>query len=579
MVLKGKAVSRGVALGPVLRYAPFQPVLTKELLPAGGAEAALAAYRAARAAAQKELDGLERRLASADPEQAKIMAAHRDILLDPAMDEEITDLVNYDGVSPDAAADQVFRTYAGILRGSDNPLMRERAADLLDVLNRLLRCWAGAPERDLSRLDRPVIVVADDLYPSDTAAIDRKNVLGIITQTGGSTSHTAIIARGYGIPAILGVPNAMEALEDGQKVVLDGETGEIIADPSEAEEAAYRRKSERVAAALRDLDAFLDAEPVTRDGVRVQVRLNVAAAGERELSSAEHVDGCGLFRTEFLYLNREQLPGEEEQYLAYRKVLERFGDKPVILRTMDIGGDKQFPGSEELREDNPFLGLRGLRLSLERPELFRVQARAILRASVHGNMKVMMPMVGSLEEYRQAKAVFAGEMDALDREGIPWDRDLRLGIMIEVPSIALIADLAAQEVDFASVGTNDLTQYLCAADRVSPSVRAYYKEYHPAVFRTLAYLARAFRDAGRELSICGELGGDPLAIPALVGLGIRQLSMGAASVPAAKRVIRSLDLPAAERLAEEVLHQKTQEDVRACLERFASGLAGQEKEA
>ena len=574
MELRGNAVSRGIAVGQILRYVPFQPQLASQPLQSHQVSAALAAYDQAKARAQAELEGLAAALEAGEAEQAKVVKAHRDILLDPAMEEEIRDLVTGKLLSPDAAAAQVYDTYAQVLGRSKNPRMRERASDLADVKNRLLRCWAGVPERRLSRLDRPVIVAADDLYPSDTAALDRTHVLGIVTQVGGATSHTAIIARSYGIPAVLGVAGLMEQVEDGQLVVLDGEEGKLLTAPTRAQQAAYQARGREVAAELAETAAWLDAKPVTRDGTRVQIHLNVASADARELSGASCADGCGLFRTEFLYLKGDRPPDEEAQYQAYRRVLSAFAGRPVILRTMDIGGDKQMPGLELPMERNPFLGLRGLRLSLDRPALFRTQLRAALRASAHGRLKLMFPMVGGLEELRTARAAVAAAGAELDREGLPWDHELEVGIMVEIPSIAEIADLAVAEVDFASVGTNDLTQYLCAADRMEPGVSAYYQSYHPALFRVLARLAQTFRAAGKELSVCGELGGDPLALPALVGMGIRKLSMGLAAIPAAKRTLSRLDLPGAEQLAERICRCGTDAEIRAALREFAARAAG-----
>lgn len=574
MQLQGNAVSRGIAVGRILRHIPFQPELTALPLQPHQVAGALEAYDRAKAMARRELEELAAGLAGTEQEQAKVITAHRDILLDPAMEEEIRTLVSRQLLSPDTAAAQVYDTYAQVLGRSKNPRMRERASDLEDVKKRLLRCWAGVPESRLSHLEQPVIVAADDLYPSDTAALDREHVLGIVTQVGGATSHTAIIARSYGIPAVLGVAGVMDQVEDGQLVVLDGEEGRLLTAPTPAQAEEYRARARQVAAQLAETAAWLDAKPVTRDGVRVQVHLNVASADARELSGVPWADGCGLFRTEFLYLKGDRPPDEESQYQAYCRVLAAFGDRPVILRTMDIGGDKQMPGLDLPKERNPFLGLRGLRLSLDRPELFRTQLRAALRASVRGRLKLMFPMVGGLEELRAARAALAAAGAELDREGLPWDHAMEVGIMVEVPSIAILAELAADEVDFVSVGTNDLTQYLCAADRMEPGVSAYYQSYHPALFRVLARLAQTFRAAGKEISVCGELGGDPLAIPALVGMGIRKLSMGLAAVPAAKRAIASLDLPGAERLAEELCRCRTQEEIRGRLTAFAARTTG-----
>lgn len=569
--LFGRPVSRGVVIGEVLRYEPFQARLSETALAADAVEQALSDYCGARERARAELDGLEARLTAADPDKAGIMAAHREILLDPAMDEEIQALVRDELLSPDVAVARTFDLYAAVLGSSENERMKERASDLLDVKNRLLRCWAGEPERNLSALPKPVIVVADDLYPSDTATIDRANVLGIITQIGGGTSHTAIIARSYEIPAVLGVSGAMARLSSGDVIVLDAVKGEIVTAPTAGELEAYAQKAGQVRAQLEEERAYLSAQPVTRDGTRIKISLNVASANDYELSGAEHTDGCGLFRTEFLFLNGQRLPSEEEQYEAYQKVLKAFPDKPVILRTMDIGGDKQSPGLVLPKEENPFLGIRGLRLSLEYMDVFRTQVRAALRASAHGSLKVMMPMAGSLDEVRRGRAVFGEEAARLEAQGVPYCRSLEIGVMVEVPSIALIADLIVDEVDFISVGTNDLTQYLCAADRMNPAVKPYYQDYHPAIFRILGYLARVFGAAGKYVGVCGELAGDPLAIPALAGLGIRALSMGRASVAGAKRVLCSLDMASAQALGAEIQTLKTEEEIRKRLTAFAEG--------
>ena len=568
MKLTGKPVSRGIVLGRVLKYRPFVPSVSDAPISTEDVEAAWASYGKTVELARQELDCLEARLLADSPDKAKIVAAHREILQDPAMDEEIRGLIGA-RTPPDAAIERVYGSFIELLGRSKNEMMRERASDLVDVKNRLLRCWAGEPERNLARLEQPVIVVADDLYPSDTVSMDRSKVLGIITQVGGATSHTAIIARSYEIPAVLGVPGALAALEDGAEIVLDAVKGEIVLCPTGEECAAYAAAAEQVRENLRETAAYLDAEPVTLDGVRAEVRLNVAAANDFELSGAAHADGCGLFRTEFLYLEGDRLPGEEEQYQIYKRVLLAFGEKPVVLRTLDVGGDKQLACLELPHESNPFLGVRGLRLCLAHEALLRTQVRAALRASVHGSLRVMLPMVGALDEVRAAKAIFREEGEALSAAGIPWNPSMPVGIMVEVPSIALIADLAADEVDFVSVGTNDLCQYLTASDRMNPSVKPYHQDYHPAMFRALGYIARSFQAAGKPVSVCGELGGDPLAIPALLGLGIQKLSMSRASLAGAKRVIRSIRMEDAQALAQRVQSLKTEGEIKACLTEFA----------
>ena len=362
----------------------------------------------------------------------------------------------------------------------------------------------------------------------------------------------------------------MDALADGQFIVLDAVEGRVIPNPTEEEITRYSQQAAQLQAELQITKAYRDKLPVTLDGHRVEVHLNVAAATEQELAGAAFADGCGLFRTEFLYTSSQGLPDETQQFQIYKKVLTAFGDKPVTLRTMDIGGDKQVPCLDLPKESNPFLGVRGLRLSLSKPELFRTQIRAALRASAHGKLQIMMPMVGALDEVYAAKAIIQAEGEKLDAQGIPWDHAVPIGIMVEIPSIALIADRVAEEVDFVSVGTNDLIQYLCAADRMNPGVRPYYQEYHPGLFRLLDILSQTFQAAGKPLSICGELGSDPLAIPALIGLGIRKLSMGASAIAGAKRVIRNLALAQAQALAQDILPMKTAGAIQDRLTAFSN---------
>ncbi len=569
MQLKGKAVSSGIVIGEVLLYKPFIPTLESENTKIDNIEAALKAYRETLSVAESEMEQIEAKLINTDPDKAQIIGAHKAILQDPALDEEVVDLISNSLMSPDAAVNFVFNNYITVLGNSKNAMMRERASDLRDVKNRILRCWAGEKELNLSSLDKKVIVVADDLFPSDTVSLDKNNVLGIITQVGGPTSHTAIIAKSYKIPAILGVEGAMENLKDGKTIILDAVSGKIFDDPSVGEIDEYTQKAEEFAAKMAEITKYVSTTPFTKDNVRIDVLLNVAAANDHELSGVSYSDGCGLFRTEFLFLNSDHLPSEDEQYKVYRKVLEAFGDKPVVLRTLDIGGDKQLPSLELPKEDNPFLGIRGIRLCLEKPELFKTQIRAALRASVHGNLRIMMPMVGSLDEVRSAKNFISEQGRALDQENIPWDKNLEIGIMIEVPSIALIVDLIVDEVDFVSIGTNDLCQYLTAADRMNPEVKPYHQEYHPAMFRTIGYIAKTFNQAGKPASVCGEMAGDPLAIPALVGLGISKLSMGLASIAGGKKTIQSFSLEDAKQLAIDIQNVKTETEVKNLLTQFS----------
>jgi phosphotransferase system enzyme I (PtsI) len=429
-----------------------------------------------------------------------------------------------------------------------------------DVCTRLLRNCAGIREQSLSVLPKPVIVFAHDLFPSDTASLDREKVLAIVTEVGGPTSHTAIIARSYEIPALLGVPEVLTAVSDGDRVIVDAVEGRLITQPEEEQVGIYQKKRAEFAEHAARTKKYIGIDPVTADGEKIEVELNIGSASVTELQGSKYTTGVGLFRTEFLYMGRETLPSEEEQYTIYRKVLTKFGDRPVTLRTLDIGGDKKLESMELPKEDNPFLGNRALRLCLSHRDLFKTQLRAALRAGTVGNLWIMFPMVGSLDDIRNAKQVLKEVRDDLDRENIPYGKNIKIGIMIEIPSIAMMADLAVKEVDFASIGTNDLCQYLTASDRLNPAVSSYYQSYHPAMFRLIRYVAEEFGKAGKPLCVCGELGGDRLAMPVLLGFGIRRISMGLASVAEVKKIISGLTISRAEKLSEQVCRVETAGD-------------------
>ena len=547
---KGNPVSEGIAVGKVYLYQPYVPKAAEGEITEAEVPQAIARYEAMLEGAKKELEAIRRRLEEAgDGDKAKIFTAHQDILFDVAMDEEIRDKISYDLLSPEWTVHKVYEKFMKMLGKAKDPLIRERVADLRDVKNRLLRVAAGVPEKNLAALAEPVVVVARDLLPSDTATLDRKNVLAIVTEVGGATSHSAIIARSYEIPALLGVPEATEKLSHGQEAAVDALEGVLIAGPSPEQKAEFSARREAFLARRAQEKKFLAVEPRMADGTVVPVHLNVGSAGSQELAAEKYTDGVGLFRTEFVYMGREQLPTEEEQYEIYKKVLAAFGDRPVTLRTLDIGGDKKLPCMELPVEENPFLGNRALRLCFSMPEVFLTQLRAALRASVHGNLWLMFPMVGSLDDIRRAKEYLEKAKAQLDERGVPYSPDVKVGIMVEIPSIALVADLAAKEVDFASIGTNDLTQYSIAVDRMNPALGEYYQNYHPALFRLIGYVVSSFAKEGKPVSVCGEMGGDPLAAAVLVGLGMSKLSMGAASVARIKKLLSGLTMEKAKELA------------------------------
>ena len=566
MMYNGNPVSAGIATGPAYLYTPFKPVVEKKEIDEAQVPQALAQYEDVKGKARAELDAIRDKLEKDDPEKAKIFIAHQDILEDPAMDEEIREVIEEDQLSPESAIAKVYDKFARLLSKAEDDLIRERVADINDVKNRLLRIWFGVPEKNLSTLERPVVVVAHDLFPSDTATLDRSKVLAIVTEIGGATSHSAIIARSYEIPALLGVPGVMDLLTDGETVVVDAVEGKLFTQADDATLDLYAKKREEYLVKAADLKKYRNVKPVTKDGVHIAVHLNIGSAEDKDLAGQDCADGVGLFRSEFLYMGRPELPSEEEQVAIYTKALDTFGaDRPVTLRTLDIGGDKKLDSMELPVEDNPFLGLRALRLCFAHPDVFKTQLRAALRAGTHGALWIMFPMVGSMDDIRRAKGMVNEVKKELDAEGVPYGDHVKIGIMIEIPSIAMISDIAAKEVDFASIGTNDLCQYLTAVDRLNPTVSSYYQTYHPAMFRLIGQVVRDFNEAGKPVSVCGEMGGDPLSAAVLIGLGFRKLSMGVASVPSIKKLITGLTIPRAEALARTVVDMSSAEEVEKYL--------------
>ncbi|MDF1494536.1 phosphoenolpyruvate--protein phosphotransferase [Caproiciproducens sp. CPB-2] len=550
MMYKGNPVSEGIAVGETFHYIPFVPTIVPGKLVHGKTDTALQKYETARAAAKAELETVVGNLSRNDSQKAKIFQAHLDILFDAVMGGEIRDEICTQHSAPDWAIEKTYEKYICCIGQSGDQLIRERTADLRDVKNRLLRCMQGLPEQNLSTLERPIILVTHDLLPSDTATLDRERVLAIVTEVGGSTSHSAIIARSYKIPALLGMENAMALLPSGKTIIVDAVEGQVITSPSAEEIAFYEREKTEFAVKIEKVRTYLTAQPVTADGIAVKVELNIESADAQELEGGRYTDGVGLFRTEFLYMGKDRLPTEEEQLAVYKKVLTEFGRRPVVIRTLDIGGDKKLECLNLPQEENPSLGNRALRLCLQKPEIFLTQLRACLRASVYGNLWLMFPMISSMDDIHRAKDMLESAKARLDKQGFAYSPDIKIGIMVEIPSIALIADMAAKEVDFASIGTNDLTQYATAVDRMNPAVHEYYQPYHPALFRLIGYVAEQFEKYNKPVGVCGELAGDKLGASVLIGLGIRRLSMGSASIAQTKKLICHLTLEKAHILAE-----------------------------
>jgi len=562
-ILKGNPVSRGIALAKVYIYKAFKADVHESYFEAGQEALKFKQFTDALAAAETELDAIVASLSVESPEKAKIFTAHIEILNDEEVAEEVKDMIFSSRAMPDYAVDMVFTEFAILLEKARDPLIAARAADLRDVRNRVLRILKGEKEHNLSNLREKVIVVAHDLLPSDTATLDRAHVMGIVTEVGGATSHTAIIARSYKIPAVLGVSDATEIMKNGEMVILDALKGQVMLEPERATISDYEVKLEEFLKSEKLTAEYLDRIPLVASGERFSVGLNIGTTEPDE--GFKYVDFIGLFRTEFLYMESEHMPTEDEQFAAYRKVLANAMGNPVTLRTLDIGGDKSLRYLVLPKEDNPFLGNRALRLCLDMPELFKTQLRAALRASAFGPMQIMFPMVGTIDDIRAAKAAVQEAKAELLAEGIPFDEKINIGIMIEIPSIAMIADFAAEETDFASVGTNDLTQYLHAVDRMNQKIADYYQSSSPAMFRILGKIFEEYNDAGKPVSVCGELAGEPLAAIVLFGLGLRKFSMNASNIAHVKRVLSLFTLAETEEIAENVMNMKTQDEVEAYL--------------
>ncbi len=558
----GLAASPGIALGPVLQYRPKLPAIPRETDKDSGAE--WQRLQTAVQTAIAELETLQQQTEQqVGAQEAAIFEAHQLIIQDPDLQTAVKNRLEQDKINAEAAwADAVEET-AVSFQNLDDPYFQARAVDVRDVGHRVLRHLLGAELPDL-QAERPYILVAVDLTPSDTAQLNPKQVLGICTELGGTTAHSAILARALGIPAVVGVGNQLAKIEDGAILGMDGRTGQLWVDPSEDQVATLRQAQADWLAEQQAAKAASQALACTADDIRIEVAANIGGPNDVEVALSYGAEGVGLFRTEFLFLDRAEAPSEDEQLAAYRQVVAglgtqgNLGNRPLIIRTLDVGGDKPLPYLDLGQEDNPFLGWRGIRFCLDKPEIFMLQLRAILQASVlddgsPANVKLMFPMIGTLTELRRAKAMLQTAREQLQAEGRPFDPDLSVGIMIELPSAVAVADLLAAEVDFFSIGTNDLTQYVMAADRGNANVAELAQAFQPAVLRMIQQTAVAAAKAGIWVGMCGELAGNTLATPLLLGLGLTELSMAAPSVPAVKAALRSWSLPEAKALAEEVL--------------------------
>lgn len=558
--LQGIAASSGIAIAKAYRL--IEPDLTFEKKSIDDVEQETKRLDEAIATSINELETIQKNAEKEmGAEEAEIFNAHILVLKDPELIHPIKDKIRSEKVNAEQALKETTDSFIEIFEAMDNEYMRERAADIRDVTKRLLSHLLGVKAVSPSEISEEVIVIAEDLTPSDTAQLNKKFVKAFATDIGGRTSHSAIMARSLEIPAVVGTKEATNQIEDGDLVIVDGLTGKVIQNPSDDIISEYKNKQKQYEQQKAELAKLVNEKSVTADGQQVELAANIGTPDDLEGVVKNGGEGIGLYRTEFLYMGRDQLPTEDEQFEAYKAVLEGMDGKPVVVRTLDIGGDKELPYLNLPKELNPFLGFRAIRLCLEEQDIFRTQLRALLRASTYGNLKIMFPMIATLDEFREAKAILEEEKEALIQAGEPVAENIEVGIMVEIPSTAVQADQFAKEVDFFSIGTNDLIQYTMAADRMNERVSYLYQPYNPAILRLIKTVIDAAHREGKWTGMCGEMAGDEIAIPLLLGLGLDEFSMSATSILKARAQIRHLNKEAMEKLAEKALQLGTAEEV------------------
>jgi len=560
MNIKGIAASNGIAISKVFKL--IDPDLTVVKTNISNVEDEVNIYHQAIAKTVADLEKIKIKASmSLGAEEAAVFDAHINMANDPELSSQTLDKIKSDHVNAAFAFDEVSNMFINMFENMDNEYFRERAADIKDVKKRILAHLLGVQINDPSTIDEEVIVIAEDLTPSDTAQLDRRFVKGFATNIGGRTSHSAIMARSLEIPAVVGTKTILEDVKDGDLIILDGLEGTIIVGPSPEQIAHYKEVAENYEVQKAEWAKLKDKATVSKDGKHIELAANIGTPQDVKGVLDNGGEGVGLYRTEFLYMGRDNFPTEEEQFEAYKTVLESMGKKPVVVRTLDIGGDKELPYLELPKEMNPFLGYRAIRLCLDDQDLFRTQLRALLRASSYGKLRIMFPMIATLNEFRAAKTLLLEEKAKLVAEGIAVSDDLQVGMMVEIPSAAVIADQFAKEVDFFSIGTNDLIQYTMAADRMNEKVSYLYQPYNPSILRLVKMVIDASHKEGKWTGMCGEMAGDQTAIPLLLGLGLDEFSMSATSILPARSLISRLSKSEMEQLAEAALNKSTVEEV------------------
>lgn len=562
--LQGIAASSGIAIAKAYRL--VEPDLSFSKKTVEDADSEVGRFQQALATSKSELEAIrEKAEKDLGADKAAIFDAHLLVLSDPELISPIEDKIKTEKVNAEQALKETADMFVSMFEQMDNEYMKERAADIRDVTKRVLSHLLGVQVVNPSMIAEEVIIIAEDLTPSDTAQLNRQFVKGFTTDIGGRTSHSAIMARSMEIPAVVGTKTATEEIQNGDMVIVDGLTGQVHVNPTPEAIESYKEQNAAFEAQKAEWAKLVNEKTVSADGHHVELAANIGTPKDLKRVINNGGEAVGLYRTEFLYMGRDQLPTEEEQFEAYKAVLEGMEGKPVVVRTLDIGGDKELPYLNLPKEMNPFLGFRAIRLCLEEQDIFRTQLRALLRASSYGNLKIMFPMIATLDEFRQGKAILEEEKQKLASEGVKTADKIELGIMVEIPSTAVLADQFAKEVDFFSIGTNDLIQYTMAADRMNERVSYLYQPYNPAILRLVKMVIDAAHKEGKWAGMCGEMAGDETAIPLLLGLGLDEFSMSATSILKARSQILRLSREEMKELAEKALQMGTAEEVVAAV--------------
>jgi len=558
-MLKGIATSSGIAIGKV--YKLEQPKIVLSELKQDKEEA-LELFEKAMKKTVADIEHIkERAAATLRPEELAIFDAHLMMAQDPEFKDQIIAKIN-EGFNADQAAKDVSDMMIGMFESMDDAYFKERAADIKDVSYRLLCNILGLNIPDLSSIDEEVVIVAEEMTPSDTAQLNKKYALGFVTEIGGKTSHAAIMAVALGLPAVVGCTGVMASCKHGDKIILDAKNGDVIINPSDEELKLYEDKRQKFLEEKAALQVLLDKPTISTDGHQVELVANIGSPKDMDNVIANGAEGVGLYRTEFLYMeSTDDFPSEDDQFEAYKVVLERAQGKRVVVRTLDIGGDKKLPYFEFDPEMNPFLGYRAIRLCLDRKDIFKTQVRALLKASVYGKLAIMFPMIATIDEFKNAKQFVLDTKEELLKEGVKVSDEIEIGMMVEIPASAVLADEFAKYADFFSIGTNDLIQYSMAADRMSEKVAYLYQPLNPSILRLIKMTIDGAHSQGRWCGMCGEMGGDPMAAPVLLGLGLDEFSMSATKILPTRKIITSLNKKEMEELASKALKCHTESEV------------------